>query len=117
MPHGNLIAARPSARRHSPGAGRLIHVMKTVRVIVSGKVQGVGYRFFVVDAATRLGIAGYTRNMESRHLVEVVAAGADEQIERLLALLHVGPGGAHVASVEMTELQNAPPYDSFTIEP
>ena len=90
--------------------------MKTVRVIVTGRVQGVGYRFFVVDAARRLGVSGYTRNMASRQFVEVVAAGDDTQIDKLVALLRVGPSGALVHSVDVIELPDSPTYDGFTID-
>jgi len=89
--------------------------MKTIRLLVTGRVQGVGYRFFVVDAARSLGLVGYARNLPSRNHVEVVAAGNDDLLRRLTDLLWTGPGGARVESMEATELAEAPAFDDFDI--
>lgn len=90
--------------------------MKTVRIVVTGRVQGVGFRFFVSDAARPLGVTGYARNMESRQHVEVVASGEEVQLAKLLDLVRVGPSGARVDNVEVTELSGAPPTQGFTID-
>jgi len=89
--------------------------MKTIRIVVSGRVQGVGYRFFVVDSARRLGIAGYTRNLPSRQHVEVVASGTQDVLDKLTDLLWVGPTGAHVDHLEVAELPGTQLFDGFEI--
>ena len=89
--------------------------MKTIRILIGGRVQGVGYRFFVIDAARRLGIVGYTRNLPTRRHVEVVASGTDDLLEKLVDLLWVGPIGASVDSVEIAELPEAPSFEGFDI--
>jgi len=89
--------------------------LRAVRLLIRGHVQGVGYRLFAVEAARRLGLTGYARNMPSRNEVEVVAVGSDEQIGRLTELLHMGPSGARVNSVEMNDLSSIPECDGFTI--
>ncbi len=66
---------------------------------VSGLVQGVGFRYFVVRQATNLGLRGYARN-ESSDAVEVVAQGSRGALERLLASLHQGPSAAEVREVQ-----------------
>ncbi len=57
-----------------------------LRAKVRGLVQGVGFRYFVIEEGLRLGLRGYVRNT-SRGDVEVVAQGPRPALERLLALL------------------------------
>jgi acylphosphatase len=65
---------------------------------VSGRVQGVGYRWFVVREASRLGLAGTVRN-EADGRVTVAAEGERAALEALLAALHRGPPAARVEDV------------------
>ncbi len=67
--------------------------------IVRGYVQGVGFRYFVVQKALSLGLRGYARN-ESNGDVEVLAQGTRPALERLLTLLRQGPGSAEVDEVQ-----------------
>ncbi|HLI06538.1 MAG TPA: acylphosphatase [Ktedonobacteraceae bacterium] len=66
---------------------------------VRGQVQGVGFRYFVIQRAVQLGLRGYVRNA-SDGSVEVLAQGARPVLERLLTLLWQGPSAAYVQSVE-----------------
>jgi acylphosphatase len=68
------------------------------RYFVSGLVQGVGFRYFTQDAAERLHLAGYVRNLRDGR-VEVYAIGTEEQLLRFLAALKKGPRGAMVHGV------------------
>jgi acylphosphatase len=68
---------------------------------VRGEVQGVGFRYFVVQRAASLGLRGYARNLENGD-VEVLAQGPRMALERLLALLWRGPSSAEVERVEAT---------------
>jgi len=68
------------------------------RYFVSGMVQGVGYRYFTQDAAERLHLTGYVRNLRDGR-VEVFAIGAEEQLSRLRTALEKGPRGAMVHGV------------------
>ncbi len=72
------------------------------RWFVSGRVQGVGFRYFVLDKATELGLAGWTRNLDDGR-VEVYASGPVEKLSLLAAALHVGPRYADVRGVEEME--------------
>jgi len=65
---------------------------------VSGRVQGVGFRYFVMQNAQTLGLAGWVRNLHDGR-VEVVAEGPHEALDRLLAALRKGPMSAEVAEV------------------
>ncbi|GCE03630.1 acylphosphatase [Dictyobacter aurantiacus] len=69
--------------------------------VVVGLVQGVGFRYFVVEKALPLGLHGYVRN-DSSGDVEVVAQGTRPALERLLALLRQGPSAAQVQDVRVT---------------
>ncbi|MDR0539613.1 MAG: acylphosphatase [Spirochaetaceae bacterium] len=73
---------------------------------VSGRVQGVGFRFKAKEEADKYGLGGWVRNLDSGE-VEVYAEGGEEHLTRFLAWLHHGPPWAHVESVEI-QWQEAP---------
>lgn len=85
----------------------------TRRFLVSGRVQGVGFRAFVRKRAQALGLGGYAKNLASGD-VEVVATGAPEAIDTLRAFLHQGPPWAEVRRVEEREAELVG-YDEFFI--
>ena len=66
--------------------------------IVAGRVQGVGFRYFVVDRARWLGLSGWVANREDGS-VRCVAEGPEDALLRLLVDLREGPSGARVISV------------------
>lgn len=71
-----------------------------LRAEVRGRVQGVGYRQFVVSAAADFGLVGWVRNDPNhRDRVEVEAEGTRGQLELLLQKLRIGPFGARVSHV------------------
>jgi acylphosphatase len=69
------------------------------RYTVLGRVQGVGYRYFVLRLADRLGVTGFARNLPDGS-VEVVAEGEEAVLEELKAGLERGPAFASVSGVE-----------------
>lgn len=71
-----------------------------VHVNVEGRVQGVGFRAFVVDQATRLGVKGWVRNRWNS-TVEVVAEGEHASLEKLIAALREGPRASHVTKLNL----------------
>ncbi len=73
--------------------------MEELHAQVRGRVQGVGFRYFVIQRAVQLGLRGYVRN-ESDGSVEVVAQGPRPALERLVTLLWQGPSGAYVRDVQ-----------------
>jgi acylphosphatase len=73
------------------------------RFLVRGRVQGVGYRYFVLREAEGLGVSGFTRNLPDGS-VEVVAEGEDPVLQQLEARLREGPSFAKVAAVERVEV-------------
>ncbi len=88
--------------------------MKAFRFLVSGVVQGVGYRLFTVRAARSLGIRGFARNLPDGR-VEVVAAGPAEGIRRFREQLRSGPRGAVVSGLEASEAEIEPDTDQFEV--
>ena len=83
------------------------------RWVVSGRVQGVGFRYFVVHAATALGLRGYTSNLDDGS-VEVYASGTAASLDALAGYLHTGPRMSMVRSVEQQEAPMVE-YGGFTI--
>ncbi len=87
------------------------------RLYVSGSVQGVGFRYFAGRVASRLGVAGYVKNLPDGR-VEVYAIGDAAQLEALRNELGRGPRMARVARVDESDAELEPVYaDGFTIEP
>jgi len=85
------------------------------RFIVRGRVQGVGFRWFVEREAHILGIAGWVRN-NSDGSVEVQAQGSREQLAGLRSRLRQGPRAARVDDVEELEAKPASGISAFRIE-
>ena len=70
--------------------------------MVSGRVQGVGFRQFVYSRAIELGLAGWVRN-EADGTVSIYAVGTPALLDRLAGYLHMGPRMAVVRGVEQQE--------------
>jgi acylphosphatase len=88
--------------------------MKATRFLVSGIVQGVGFRFFTARAARGLGIRGFVRNLPDGR-VEVVAAGTRDALLEFEAILRRGPAGAQVDGTTATDLAIDHDLDGFEI--
>ena len=71
-----------------------------VHVIVEGRVQGVGFRAFVVDQANRLGVKGWVRN-QWNGTVEVVAEGDHAVLEKMIVALREGPRASYVKNLDL----------------
>jgi len=78
------------------------HSMIARRWLVRGRVQGVGFRYFVERAAAQLGLKGYARNLDDGG-VEVYATGSPESVAELAGRLRTGPRWADVRGVEEQE--------------
>ena len=82
--------------------------------VVHGQVQGVGFRYFVVQRAQMLNLRGYARN-QSDGSVEVVAQGDHAVLERLLLLLRQGPSSAYVSEVTTVWRQPTEHFSRFHV--
>jgi len=91
------------------------HPISAKRFLVRGRVQGVGFRWFVEREAHMLKIAGWVRN-KSDGTVEVLAQGTRDQLSGLRSRLQEGPRAARVDDVEESEAEPIKGLNSFRIE-
>ena len=84
------------------------------KFVVTGHVQGVGFRYFVLRESIALGLAGYTRN-EYDGSVFVYAEGEEERVIRLGDLLAMGPQRAHVERVRREFVDFSGDYQGFDV--
>lgn len=75
-----------------------------VRATITGRVQGVSYRWATFEEASRLGLAGYVCNLPDGR-VELEAEGSNETVDRMLAWANEGPPKASVSDVELKWLE------------
>jgi len=87
--------------------------MKTVRMKISGMVQGVFFRKYIADEAKKFGIKGHVRNLENGD-VEVVAEGSPEEVEKMVASCKKGAPHSNVKNVDIQELNHIG-FDDFKI--
>jgi len=80
--------------------------MRVVRYLVSGRVQGVGYRYFIARQAAGLGVAGWVRNLPDGR-VEALAQGDEPALAAFEGRLWEGPPSARVTAVEGRESESA----------
>jgi len=83
------------------------------RIVVSGRVQGVGFRWFVLERASIEGITGWVRNLPDGD-VEVMAEGDAEAMDRFERSVRQGPRGARVDDVTTDILAPTGRFPTFT---
>jgi acylphosphatase len=88
---------------------------KKITVHISGRVQGVGYRYFVLQRARNLGLTGYVRNLRDGG-VEVAAEGEEQTLKSFLKDLQQGPAGAAVGKIETAWQESAGNIATFEIK-
>ncbi len=76
--------------------------MRSVRLRITGRVQGVGYRAWAIDAAARLGVRGWVRNRADGS-VEALVTGDEDAVAALIELCRQGPFAARVTDVSIRE--------------
>ena len=88
---------------------------RALRLWVSGRVQGVGFRWFVRRVCSELGLKGTVRNLPDGR-VEVEAAGSGTALDALRERLRQGPPGARVTRLDEQELATVPDWNEFVID-
>ena len=87
----------------------------TYSLLLSGRVQGVGFRYFAIVRAARYNIKGYVRNIYDNK-VEIVCQGEPDNLDKFILEVKKGPSFSHITNVEMEEIKNSPVYKSFEIK-
>jgi acylphosphatase len=80
------------------------------RLVIEGRVQGVGYRWWALEAARSLGLAGWVRNCRDGS-VEAVVAGPRKALDQIIDLARKGPPSARVTAVDVAAGDGA--FESF----
>ena len=84
------------------------------RYLITGRVQGVGFRYFTQRVAAQHGVSGWVRNTPDGR-VEIEAEGDDEAMRQFESRVSTGPAGSHVDQVDTTELAVGPNRSGFFI--
>jgi acylphosphatase len=84
------------------------------RFVVSGRVQGVGFRYFTQDTARREGVTGWVRNLPDGR-VEALVEGDAEAVTRVERALRAGPRGARVERVYVDDEDPTGAYTTFSV--
>jgi acylphosphatase len=83
--------------------------------VVSGRVQGVGFRYFALDVARRENLTGIVRNLPDGR-VEAIAEGDEESLQRFEAALRRGPSHARVEHMEVDSMPPTGSYVGFGVD-
>lgn len=86
-----------------------------LRVTILGRVQGVGFRAFVLQHAANLGLKGWVRNTYVGN-VEVLAEGPRPDLEKLLSILEAGPRSSRIIEVKRQWESATGEFDHFAIQ-
>lgn len=86
----------------------------TFKIRISGRVQGVGFRWFVREKATELGVYGYVKNMPDQSVL-VLARGDNPKLTAFIQLLREGPAFAQVVDMDISESNEDISFKSFKI--
>ena len=85
------------------------------RFVISGRVQGVGFRYFTRDAAVREGVTGWVTNRPDG-CVEAYAEGEGDAVTRVERAIRRGPPGARVEAVQVDDEEASGAYSNFLIK-
>jgi len=89
--------------------------MNRLTVCISGVVQGVGYRYFVVRRARECNVTGWVKN-RSDGSVQIEAVGQRGALEDFLSGIRIGPPAAHISGVDAQWAENGPEYETFDVK-
>ena len=82
---------------------------------ISGRVQGVSFRFYTRDLAASLGVSGWVRNLPDGR-VELLAEGEESAVEQVMDFCRKGPPGAHVVEVEVKNENFLNEFTEFKVQ-
>lgn len=85
-----------------------------IHVYISGRVQGVNYRYSTVQQAQKLGLTGWVKNLYDGR-VEALFEGEEEIVEKMLSWCHEGPPMAYVTKVETFKKEYTGEFNTFSV--
>ena len=91
-----------------------MHQYRSVKGFVSGRVQGVGFRYFVMRQAQAENVCGYVRNLNDGR-VEFFLQGDADSVSRVLGQIRVGPDYAQVSELQLGDTEEFPGLNEFVI--
>ncbi|MCX8595888.1 MULTISPECIES: acylphosphatase [unclassified Gilliamella] len=90
-------------------------MIKQIKIQVSGRVQGVGFRFFTYQQAKKLNLLGYVKNLDNGN-VEIIALGESKQIDSLVNWLNSGgPTLAKISNIKIIQMVPQNDLTSFNV--
>jgi acylphosphatase len=90
-------------------------MMVQYEITVSGRVQGVGYRYFSVQKANELGITGWVKNSVDGSVI-IVAQGIEEEIITFIDYLYIGPTRSRVDHISKVKFNSLGNFDNFSVK-
>ncbi|MGM0368446.1 MAG: acylphosphatase [Actinomycetota bacterium] len=89
--------------------------VKTFKIVLAGRVQGVGFRYFTESRASKYAIRGYVRNRPDGK-VEIVCQGNSKDLDQFIEEVKKGPSFAGVTDINIEKVENPRNYNSFEIK-
>jgi acylphosphatase len=93
----------------------MVENIKTYNILISGRVQGVGFRYFTVSQADNYGIKGYVKNTYEGK-VEIMCQGEVEELDSFISAVKKGPSFSVVTDVRIEEIPEERIYNTFEIK-
>ncbi len=90
-------------------------INKHVTIAITGRVQGVGFRFCTIEKALELGLTGIVKNYE-KNQVHIEVEGPVDKLQPFLKWCHRGPEGSKIDNVEYQSTEELQDYEQFTAE-
>ncbi len=89
--------------------------MKHYEIIVTGRVQGVGFRHYTVQKANELGVLGWVKNMPDDSIL-ILAQGDKSVIKTFIDFLYIGPTRSRVSQVSKLEIISSTNFHNFSVK-
>ncbi len=89
---------------------------RSVHLIIHGRVQGVWYRAWTVETATKFSLTGWVRNRKDG-TVEAVLSGEEAVVDQMITACYQGPPAARIDNIEMLEFEKAEEFPDFQSRP
>jgi len=93
----------------------MVENIKTYNVVLSGRVQGVGFRYFAVSVADKYDVRGYVKNITGGR-VEIVCQGDEEELRSFMDEVKKGPAFSVITNTVIEEIPDVKEYNDFEIK-